>query len=60
MTTKAAYRPTRINAGMSAPAYMSPTERPSWSAMTISTSEGGMACARVPEAVMTPVAMVRL
>ena len=40
-----------------APAYMSPTERPSWSAMTISTSDGGMICASVPEAVMTPVAM---
>ena len=45
---------------MSAPAYMSPTERPSWSASTISTNEGGIAWAKVPEAVMVPVAMVRL
>src|SRR5574337_407701 len=30
--------------------YMSPTDRPSWSAMMISTREGGMICARVPEA----------
>jgi hypothetical protein len=33
---------------------MSPTLRPSWSAMTISTSEGGTTCARLPEAVITP------
>ena len=39
---------------------MSPTERPSWSANTINTSDGGMACASVPLAVMVPVAMVRL
>ena len=45
---------------MIAASYMSPTERPSWSASTISTSEGGIACASVPEAVMTPVAIVRL
>jgi hypothetical protein len=37
-----------------APLYMSPTERPSWSASTISTSEGGMICASVPEAAITP------
>ena len=57
---KARYRPTSSRPGTSAPAYMSPTERPSWSASTISTSEGGIACASVPEAVMVPVAMVRL
>ena len=45
---------------MMAASYMSPTDRPSWSASTISTSEGGMACASVPDAVMTPVAIVRL
>ncbi len=39
---------------MIAPAYMSPTDRPSWSARTISTSDGGMICASVPEAAMTP------
>ena len=54
------YKPTSIRPGTRAPAYMSPTERPSWSASTINTSEGGSACARVPEAVMVPVAMVRL
>ena len=44
---------------MKAPSYMSPTDRPSWSAMTISTSDGGMICASVPEAAMTPVATRR-
>ena len=42
--------------GTSAPVYMSPTERPSWSAMTIRTNEGGMICASVPEAAMVPAA----
>ena len=37
-----------------APSYMSPTDLPSWSAMMISTREGGMIWARVPEAAMTP------
>ena len=36
--------------------YMSPGERPSWSASTISTSEGGMSWVMVPDAAMTPVA----
>ncbi len=58
--TKAKYSPTVISPGARAPAYRSPTERPNWSAMTISTSDGGMACANVPDAVMAPVAMVRL
>ena len=40
--------------GPIAPAYMSPTERPSWSASTISTSDGGMSWVMVPEAAMTP------
>jgi hypothetical protein len=44
---------------MNAPSYMSPTERPSWSAITISTSDGGMIWARVPEAAITPVATRR-
>ena len=44
---------------MIAPSYMSPTERPSWSAMTIRTSEGGMIWASVPEAAITPVASLR-
>jgi len=40
--------------GRKAPLYMSPTLLPSWSAMMISTSEGGMICASVPDAAMTP------
>jgi hypothetical protein len=36
--------------------YMSPTERPSWSASTTSTSDGGISCVMVPEAAITPVA----
>ena len=40
--------------GPIAPAYMSPTERPSWSASTTSTSDGGMSWVMVPEAAMTP------
>ena len=45
--------------GMNAPAYMSPTERPSWSAMMISTSDGGMICASVPDAAIVPDAIRR-
>ena len=41
---------------MKAPLYMSPTDRPNWSAMTISTSDGGMICASVPDAAITPAA----
>jgi hypothetical protein len=59
-TMNSRYRPTSSRPGISAPAYMSPTERPSWSASTMSTSEGGMAWASVPEAVIAPMAMVRL
>jgi len=44
------------NEGPQAPLYMSPTERPSWSASTTSTSEGGTSCVIVPEAASTPVA----
>ena len=40
--------------GPIAPAYMSPTERPSWSASTTSTSDGGISCVIVPEAAITP------
>ena len=43
--------------GMNAASYMSPTERPSWSAITISTSDGGMIWANVPEAAITPMAI---
>src|SRR4030095_17009241 len=40
--------------GPIAPPYMSPTERPSWSASTIRTSDGGMSWVMVPDAAMTP------
>ena len=43
--------------GPIAPAYMSPTDLPSWSPSTISTSEGGMTWVMVPEAAITPVAI---
>ena len=43
-----------IRLGPIAPAYMSPTERPSWSARTTRTSDGGMSCVIVPDAAMTP------
>ncbi|ODN68740.1 hypothetical protein A6302_03972 [Methylobrevis pamukkalensis] len=56
---KPVYMPVRISAGTMAPSYMSPTERPSWSASTISTRLGGMIWASVPEAAMVPVAMRR-
>jgi hypothetical protein len=49
-----------MNAGRNAAAYMSPTLRPSWSAITISTSDGGTICARVPDAVIAPAASGRL
>ncbi len=49
-----------IPAGSSAPRYMSPTDRPSWSAITMSTSEGGTICARDPDAAIAPVAVDRL
>ena len=42
--------------GPIAPRYMSPTDRPSWSASTTSTSAGGISWVMVPEAAMTPVA----
>ncbi len=48
------YSPVSTRPGTNAPLYMSPTERPSWSASTISTSDGGMICASVPEAAITP------
>ena len=35
---------------------MSPTDRPSWSASTTSTSDGGTSWVMVPEAASTPVA----
>ena len=53
------YRPVSTKPGMKAPLYRSPTLLPSWSASTISTSEGGMICASVPEAAITPPATRR-
>ena len=44
---------------MNAPLYKSPTLRPSWSAMMINTSDGGMIWASVPEAAITPEATRR-
>ncbi len=52
--TYSRYRLTSAMPGSSAPLYMSPTEVPSWSARMINTSEGGMICASVPDAAMTP------
>ena len=52
--TYATYKPINMNPGKKAPLYISPTLRPSWSAMMISTSEGGMIWARVPDAAITP------
>ncbi len=51
--------PASTNPGTKAPLYMSPTDLPSWSAMMISTSDGGMICASVPEAAITPEASRR-
>ena len=42
--------------GPIAPAYMSPTDLPSWSASTTRTSDGGMSWVMVPEAATTPMA----
>jgi len=53
------YSPVRAKPGRKAPLYMSPMERPSWSASTISTSDGGMICDSVPDAAITPVARRR-
>ena len=41
---------------MKAPLYRSPTLLPNWSANTISTSDGGMIWAKVPDAAITPLA----
>ena len=54
---KAQNRATWMMLGPMAPAYMSPTERPSWSARTTSTSEGGISWVMVPDAAITPVAI---
>ena len=56
MNTQTQNSATWIRLGPMAPRYMSPTERPSWSASTTSTSEGGMSWVMVPEAAITPVA----
>src|SRR5690606_42077332 len=55
-TMYAMYAPASRNPGTMAARYMSPMDRPSWSARMISTSDGGMICDKVPEAAMTPVA----
>jgi hypothetical protein len=55
MATQTQNRATWMMLGPIAPAYMSPTDRPSTSARTTSTSEGGISCVMVPEAAMTPI-----
>ena len=45
--------------GTNAASYMAPTGRWSCSAITISTSDGGMICASVPDAAMMPLATRR-
>ena len=55
MATQMQNRATWIRLGPMAPAYMSPTDRPSTSASTTSTSEGGISWVMVPEAAMTPI-----
>ena len=52
--TQAQNSATWMRLGPIAPAYMSPTERPSWSASTTSTSDGGMSWVMVPDAAITP------
>ena len=42
--------------GPIAPAYISPTDLPNWSANTIKTSDGGINWVIVPDAAITPVA----
>jgi hypothetical protein len=42
--------------GPHAPLYIWPTDTPSWSASTTSTSDGGTSWVMVPEAASTPVA----
>ena len=54
IATQAQNSPIWIRLGPIAPAYMSPTERPSTSASTTRTSDGGMSCVMVPDAAMTP------
>jgi len=57
MLTPKVYRQkssTCTRLGPQAPRYMSPTERPSWSASTISTRDGGISWVMVPEAAITP------
>jgi hypothetical protein len=54
ITTHSTYRPMSMKPGMKAPLYISPTLLPNWSAIRISTSEGGMIWASVPEAAITP------
>src|SRR5215813_15607605 len=54
MATHTQNKATWMMLGPMAPAYMSPTERPSTSASTTNTSDGGINCVMVPEAAMTP------
>ena len=55
MATQAQNRAIWMRLGPMAPAYMSPTERPSTSASTTRTREGGISWVMVPDAAMTPI-----
>src|SRR5262249_47343825 len=55
MKTQMQNSTTWMMLGPIAPAYMSPTERPIWSARTTRTSDGGMSWVIVPDAAMTPI-----
>ncbi|CAM4136886.1 hypothetical protein BOBR111200_25980 [Bordetella bronchialis] len=59
MATYTTYSPASTKPGTMAARYMSPMDRPSWSARMISTSDGGMICDKVPEAAITPLASRR-
>ena len=54
MATQMQNSPTWMKLGPMAPAYISPTERPSTSASTTNTKEGGISWVMVPEAAITP------
>jgi hypothetical protein len=55
-STQAANKRTWTMEAPVAPTYMVPADWPSCEARTMSTREGGISCAMVPDAAMTPVA----
>ncbi len=52
-----ANKATKAKLGYIAPKYISPTGTVKVSAKTINTKEGGIICANVPEAIITPLEM---